>query len=249
MKNIVAVLAVVAVAGAVQARPLILSQIDTTLGNTIGTYNYTGGGSGFGGTVGNGTFSMDSDSTNLYIRMTFGGGLNDLVTIMLDSRAGGFVDAQMDDQADGGRRAVSQLANNTNDAFDPAFLPDFGLVLGGFGSVLFELNAGNTPGHLNFVSFDASTSQPVRDFVIPLATLGAGAGSNIDFFVAYTSDSGFLSNESIPAYAPLNGGGNPGFDGPSPGFGNYDRFVVVPTPGAIALSGIAGLVAIRRRRA
>jgi hypothetical protein len=248
---------VACVAGMAQARPLITTQVDTSAGNTIGTYNYTGAGSGFGGTVGNGVISLDTDNTNLYVRMSMGtGGLDNLITIMLDSRAGGFRDADMDDQADGGRRAVSQLANAVDDAFDPNFLPDFGLVLGNFGSVLFELNAGNTPGHLNFLSFDGSTSVPVRDFTIPLATLGVGAGGNIDFFVAYTSDSGYMSNESIPAYDPLQSGGNPGFgDGQfggtfgSAGVGNYNRLTTVPTPGSLALVGLASLIVGRRRRA
>lgn len=251
--SFVSVLAITATAAS--ARPLVTTHIDTSPGNTIGTYNYTGAGTGFGGTVGNGVFSMDSDATNLYIRMTMGAGLNDLVAIMLDTRAGGFVDADMNDQADGGRRAVSQLANEADDAFDPNFRPDFGLVLGNFGSVLFELTAGNTPGHLNFLSFDGSTSFPVRDFVIPLATLGVGPGGYVDFFVAYTSDSGYMSNESIPAYDPLQMNGNPGFgDGQfggtngSPGVGNFNRFVVVPTPGALLLAGIAGMVGIRRGR-
>jgi hypothetical protein len=247
---------VACVAGSAFARPLVTTHADTTPGNTIGTYNYTGAGTGFGGTVGNGVFSLDSDGTNLYVRMTMGAALNDLVTIMFDSRAGGFVDADMDDQADGGRRAVSQLANAADDAFDPSFLADFGVVMGGFGTVMFECNAGNTPNHLAFVSFDGSLSFPVRDFIIPLAVLGAGPGSSIDFFVAYTSDSGYMSNESIPAYDPLQSNGNPGFgDGQfggtigSPGVGNFHRFVVVPTPGAIALAGVAGLVGLRRRRA
>ena len=40
---------------------------------------YAGGGSGFGGTVGAGSISFDSDNTNLYIRFTAGNALNDLV--------------------------------------------------------------------------------------------------------------------------------------------------------------------------
>lgn len=250
--------ALVALAGSpALARPLVTTHIDTTPGNTIGAFNYTGAGTGFGGTVGNGSISLDSDATNLYIRFTAGAAVNDLVAIFLDTRAGGFTDADMDDQGDGGRRALSQLANAADDAFDPGFLPDFGLIVANFGDVLFELNAGNTAGHLNFLDFQGAN--PVLNdpsgYAIPLALLGVAPGGSIDFLVAYTSDSGFLSNESIPAYDPLQNNGNPGFgDGQfggsvgSPGIGNFNRFTTVPTPGAIALFGFGAMAVARRRR-
>ncbi|MBK9121068.1 MAG: hypothetical protein IPM18_15915 [Phycisphaerales bacterium] len=209
------------------------------------SYSYGGGGSGFGGTVGNGTLFMKSDANFLYIAFQPGAAVNDLVTIMLDTRAGGYTDADMNDTADGGRRAVSNLSANANDPFDPAFLPDFGLVFASWGSVLFELTAGTDPGHLNFLDFNGSGALP-REYAIPLATLGVAPGGAVDFFVAYIADSGFGSNESIPAYSPLNSGDNPGFGDTSAGYGNYNRFVVVPEPtAALALLVVAGL--IRRR--
>jgi MYXO-CTERM domain-containing protein len=258
MKRLLSVSALVAFAASPAfARPLVDTHVDTTAGNTIGTYNYTGAGAGFGGTVGNGLFSLDSDATNLYVRFTPGASLNDLVGIWFDTRSGGYTDADMDDQADGARRVLSQLANAVDDAFDPGFLADFGLVSAGFGSVFFELTAGNTPGHLNFLDFQGSNPvvNDVNGYAIPLATLGVAPGGAVNFFVAYASDGGYLSNESIPAYDPLQSNGNPGFgDGQfggtigSPGVGNYNRFVTVPTPGSLALLGLGGLVAGRRRR-
>lgn len=258
MKRLLSIFALVACAASpALARPLIVTHVDNSLGNTIGTFNYTGAGSGFGGTVGAGVISFDSDATNLYIRLTPGAALNDLAAIFLDTRAGGFTDADMDDQADGGRRALSQLANAADDAFDPNFLPDFGIVSGGFGTVMFELNAGNTPNHLNFLDFQGSNPvvNDVNGYAIPLALLGMAPGDHVDFFVAYTSDSGYMSNESIPAFDPLQAGGNPGFgDGQfggtngSAGVGNYNRFVTIPTPGTLALIGLGGLVSARRRR-
>jgi hypothetical protein len=255
MKNIVALAALVAIAGSASARPLVDNLTDSTPGNTIGTYNYAGAGSGFGGTLGAGGISLDSDASNLYLRFTAGGSLNDLVAIFIDSRVGGFTDADMNDQADGGRRALSQLANATDDAFDADFRPDFGVIIGNFGTVFFELTAGNSDGHLNFLAFDAGTALP-RDFSVSLSTLGLGAGSTMKFAAAYVSDSGYLSNESIPAYSALQSNGNPGFgDGQfggtvgSPGLGNYNQFTVVPTPGVITLAGLAGLAGLRRRRA
>lgn len=251
------ILAVVAMVAAPAVASLVDTRIDTTPGGATvdgvisadeygagNSYSYTGAGTGFGGTVGNGTLYMESDGTNLYIGFEAGADVNDLVTIMLDTRDGGYTDAQMDDTGDGARRAISNLSANVDDPFDPSILVDFGLVLANWGSVLFETTTG---APLNYLAFDGNGSFP-REYAIPLATLGVAPGGDIDFFVAYIADSGWGSNESIPAYEPLNNAGNPGFDGPSAGYGNFDRFTVVPEPSALLLL-LAGVPMLRRRSA
>jgi hypothetical protein len=256
MKTVLGLIVAAGLAGSANAQ-LVDSRTDTTntgatrdqvlsageYGN--GAYSYGGGGLGFGGTVGNGRIYMDADFQNLYIGFQMGNSLNDLVTIMLDTRAGGFTDAQMNDNGDGGRRASTQQSINADDAYAPGFLPDFSIIIGNFGTVFFELQG--DPNPINFINFDGATSQPFREYSIPLATLGLTNLSNVDFFVAYIADSGFGSNESIPA-GPINAGGNPGFDGTSPGYTTFDRFVI-PAPGSLALLGLGGVVAARRRRA
>lgn len=215
------------------------------------TQNYgNGGGNGFGGTLGGATITMGSSSGNLDINFLPGGGLNDLLVIRLDTRNGGVGDAQMDDQADGGRRASSSPIRDgflnepagmtTYAAGSGGAVSDFALVIGNFGVVLFELFPTTTPGSLGFVSFNAGTSVS-----IPLATLGSPG--TVDWFAYYTSDSTFLSNESMPASAALNGAGNPGFGPGTFSVDNFNRFVV-PAPGAAALLGLGGLAAFRRRR-
>ncbi|MBS0196705.1 MAG: hypothetical protein JSR77_08100 [Planctomycetes bacterium] len=252
-------------AGAANAA-LVDTRVDTTPAGAVvdgvlgageygsGAYSYRGAGGGFGGTLGSGTMYFDSDATNLYIGLQVGGNLNDNVTILLDTRAGGFVDATMSDQADGGRRNSTELALNADDAFPAGFLADYSIVIGSFGIVSFEL----TSGSLNFISYDGAftgNGTNFREFAIPLASIGSGANRNIDFFAAYVSDSGYASNESVPASPALQANGNPGFgDGQfggtigTPGYENFDRFTTVPTPGALALLGLGGLVAGRRRR-
>lgn len=231
--------------------PLLSNYVDD---GAIGVNEYSavynnGGGSGFGGTLGGGTFYFDADATNLYIAFDPGGDLNDIVALQLStSTSGGFTDADMNDQADGGRRAVSNLAGNADDAFP--VLPEFGVAIAPFGTVVFQLNAGSTPGHLGFISFEGDQSgnsaNLVREFEIPLSVLGNP--ETIEFFAGYVADGGFGSNESLPASTALNSGGNVGDGTSSPGYGTHNEFVLVPEPSTIGLLSVASLAFLRRRR-
>lgn len=212
-----------------------------------------GGGGGFGGTLGNGVIGFDATGGNLTVSFTPAGGLNDIVAIWLDTRSGGFNLNQLSDTADGGRRALTDPvgARNVN---TPSGMTngdaDYGIAIGSFGSVLFEL----TGGSLNFLVFN-----PAPNITFPLALISNP--SVIDWFSGYTSESGYASNESLPrTTAGFNQiSGNPGFgDGqfgavnpaPSDGELSYDNFnrYSVPAPGAATLLGLGGLVALRRRR-
>ena len=208
-----------------------------------------GGGSGFGGTLGNGSISMDVVGTNLVVGFTPGNSLNDIVGLFLDTKSGGFVDADMNDTADGSRRVLSNLAANANDVFPAGVLPDYGVTFGNFGTVLFELQAGT---NLNFLQFTGT----VGSITIPLATIGNP--TKIDFFAAYVSDSGYSSNESLPYSASLQASGNPGFgDGQFGGLntgGTYDNFnrfftTAVPEASTFAVWGLMMMtVGLVRRR-
>lgn len=229
----------------------VLSADEYGTGNS---YSYTGGGSGFGGTLGGGTLYFQSDATNLYIGFQPGANLNDYVALYLDTRTGGFVDADMNDTGDPGRNVISNLGSFGDETFP--ILPDFGIVIGDFGIVTFELNAGNTPNHLNFVDFSntfTGANTNFREYSIALSSLGGvTGGSNIDFFAAYSSNTNFLSNESIPGSAGLNGGANPG-NSATGTYENFDRFtVVVPEPSTFALLAGPALLGVwffaRRRR-
>ncbi|MEA2709545.1 MAG: hypothetical protein QOF78_2146 [Phycisphaerales bacterium] len=207
---------------------------------------YTGGGTGFGGTVGLGTLYLDSDGVNLYLGFQPGSNVNDNFIIHLDSRTGGYTDAQMNDTADPGRNLLTNLTRDVDDPF--AILPDFGIVMGGFGQVSFEL----TTGSLNFLGFenDQAGNSPAlaREFEISLATLGNP--TSIDFFVSYGADNNYMSNESMPVEA-FNAGANPGFDNNgtfSPVVRtNYNQFNV-PEPTSMAIAAVGALILSSRSR-
>lgn len=204
-----------------------------------------GGGSGFGGALGGGSFSFDASGTDLNIAFTAGGGMGgNIVFMLLDTKTGGQSDATMNDNADGGRRAITQQTANADDAYPSGMahgLPDYGIgFFDGGGVALFELVAGSS---MNFIP----TTNGPSSISIPLSTLGIGSSPwNVDWFAGFVSDSTFNSNESMPASQALNSGGNPGFDGPSAGYENYNRFVV-PEPTTLALLAGVGVMALRRK--
>lgn len=264
MKKIVSSLVILCLAGPAFAALVDAHQDTTPGGATVdgvlspgeygnGAYSYAGGGTGFGGTLGNGTLYMDSDGTNLYVGFQPGNFLNDNVVIMLDTRAGGYRDADMDDRADGGRMASSNQALYADDAYP--VLPDFSIVIGSFGIVAFELTAGNTNGHLIYIPNSYSgqftgNAPTFREYALPLAAIGARvptpSSTCIGFFVGYIADSGWGSNESIPASAALNNGPNIGHDSVSPGYENHDQFCTFPEPASLLALGVLGGL-LRRR--
>ncbi len=207
-----------------------------------------GGGTGFGGTLGNGAITMDVVGSNLNITFVPGNSLNDIVALFLDTQSGGVSDADMNDTQDGGRRALSNLTANDNDLYPvnnvPRMLPDYGVTFGNFGTVLFQLVPGN---NLQFMDFTSN----VGSITIPLVNIGNPAG--IDFFAGYVGDSGYNSNESLPFSPSLNSAGNPGFgDGSQTHeYVNFNRFITTAAPEAstICIWGlilVSGTVARRR---
>lgn len=217
-----------------------------------------GGGNGFGGTVGGGSIYMDSDSTNIYFGFDPGADLNDYAVLYLDTRAGGVLDANMNDHADGSRWAASSMSRDSNDVFP--IVPDFALVFSQFGTVVFELttHAGNestsTDGHLQFHVFqnDQSGTGPSVVREISLSRTLLGNPQVVDFFVGYSSGDGFSSNESLPGSALNSLVNNPGYGSVNGTvtYDNFNRFTVsaVPEispaaaiPVAITISGALGI--------
>ena len=207
-----------------------------------------GSGTGFGGTVGNGSLYFDSSATDLKIGFLPGASLNDNLVLYIDSRAGGVLDSAMSDQQDGSRYSVTDPIRDGNLDFGSDFLPDFAIVIGGFGFVSFELTPGNDITFKEFFGNPSSTSgTSYREVSFSKAMLGDLGDFN--FVALYTSSNGFISNESMPGGIV---GDNPGFGtaGTSLTIPGFDRFQVqaVPEPGTWAALGLGAAVFLRRRR-
>ncbi len=173
---------------------------------------FVGAGGGFGGTLGAGAIYMKQDIEFLYIGVKLGAALNDDVCLWLDTRAGGFTDAEMDDGGDGGRRISTNLTRDSDDLFDAAFRPDFTVVVGSFGIVVFELTAGTPITFLQYEGVFLGTDPAlVREIAIPKASIAMG--TTLKFLAGYFSESNFTSDEAIPPQS-FTGLGNPGFGGP-----------------------------------
>ncbi len=165
------------------------------------------GGSGFGGTIGNGSITLNSDGTNLSGTLTRGGDFNDILVIYLDTRAGGVTStAGLTDNADGGRAATSGLtvapgSDRSVVTFPAGFTADYALTIGNGFSVLFDLS---TPGSFGatggtFVSTGANTNT----FSVPLANL-VEQNAPVTLVGTYLAQSAFRSNETLGTAASSN---------------------------------------------
>ncbi len=248
----------------IDANPLTGATVNGTIAASEynnNTYSYTGGGTGFGGALGNGTLYFESDTSNLYIGANIAAdiGNNNIIAIFLDTKSGGFSnDSTLTDTSDGGRGVASKLTRDVQDNFP--INADYVLEFGKTFSVVFELNTGtlNTVTHSSAGS-GGNGSAGGREASIALSFLGINPGQNVDFFAVLISESRFSSNEGIPNPGIAN---NPGFDNSANGGGavtwsNFNRFTTaaIPEPSAalaipvaLVITGL-GASCIRRWKA
>lgn len=203
-------------------------------------YAFTGAGTGFAGQLGNATLRMKSDTANLYLGFSNLGVHNndDRIVVYFNTRPGGLQPngADMNDGVafntdDAGRRNVSILSESGTETVNfNGGSPDYALLFrnnSSFGFVaLFELKPAGQ-AHV-FIPVDhVGLGSSVLEIKIPLTDLGITSGDAVEFAALQISNTGFLSDEGIPA---VGFSGNPGFNNSGNiAFTNYHRFVTAQT--------------------
>lgn len=246
------VLALALAAGTASAQLATIDGSGTVNGN---------GNSGFGGVIGTGSLNVTTaaDGTVTMSLARGNGGFFDLAVIYIDSLAGGITNtSQINDTQDGGRAGISGngFGGQTSDlGFASGFGADYGITMESAFSGIFDLNSGN-PANLGFVagvSTDAGRNAQSASFNIAfnLSQIGLAAGDSFRLVVTYlNSGNAFRSGEFIGSAAagPFAAGSNIGQNPFNLGSNDFILVNSVPAPGTLALLGLGGLAAARRRR-
>jgi hypothetical protein len=179
--------------------------------------------SGFGGVIGTGSIQIGDNGTDIQVRIVKGeGNFNDAFVMYIANGSTGrnVIDAEVNDQQDNLRRAISSAGDNASvlrfpGGFQATHALAVNLTFGGLWSIPATGSIGNDG--LTFVSAVNRTLQANTDATVSLsfskANLGLGAEDAISFAFVTTylnAGNGFLSNESV----------NIGFGTSNPGAGN-----------------------------
>jgi hypothetical protein len=226
---------------------------------------YSGNGnSGFDGAVGTGNLSISDTPTSMKVTFNRGSGaFNDDLVIYLDTPhlSGGFSsNATFNDNADGGRTAISG-ANNGNPSrslvtFAPSFSANYAISIQDSFIGVFGLSATGSHNFLFGASQSGNNSDASYSITMSAAQMGqigltAGSGGAFSFEGTYISATAFRSDETIGASSVV---GNPGFSG-SLTFSKADSFALtaVPEPSTLIGAAIGALMALgyacKQRRA
>jgi hypothetical protein len=221
-----------------------------TVNGTIGsseygpgnTYARSGGGTGFGGSLGNGTVYFASDTSGLNIAFQPGAALggNDTVVLFLNTRRGGVAvpRALSSGITTSDRRSIARILNSAS--LPAGFDADFAVAFNNADIYFYEI----VPPGLTDLSGSTTrfnnSGAGIREIRIPYSVIGTfAAGGNIDYFAGLTNgnDPTFMANESIPAMSGLNGASSPGTSGGA--FSAFNRFTTFSCTN-VSISGTAG---------
>jgi len=220
---------------------------------------YSGNGnSGFGGPIGLGSLTLTDNGTTVSGTVNKGpNGFNDVLVLYIDSTVGGFADTSgFADGADGLRRAISGFDGGANRSVMTfgGMSPDYAIALGpasdNFGGLWQLANGGNNS--LNFVTSvnlnpTGNANSPTYTFSFNVSQIGLTPNSGATFLMlgTYTANSGYRSDEAVAGNDVGSQGWNPFLQTA------LASYTIVPEPATLTLlglSGLATLVAVRRRK-
>ncbi len=175
---------------------------------------YTGNtGTGFGGTMGAGSITLNDDGTSVTVTFNTGAAFNDVGVLYIDSKTGGITSTSgLNDTGDNARRAISGTdgSNRSTVNFATGFTPDYALAMesGYFG--LFEIASSGSHTFVSGAPPSVSGSEYTSSF--PLSDIGVATGNAFDFVGTYLNGgNAFRSNEAVaPSDAP-GGSSNIGY--------------------------------------
>ena len=221
------------------------------------TFNGNGA-TGFGGSAGTGSLTINDSLANISFTLNRGSGLHENVLVVyLDTQPGGFTDTSLfNDSADGGRTAISGAAGatRTTATFAPGFGADYALSIeNGFIGV-FDLNGGEP--HTYLFGQGQSGDNAAASYTLTLDAgqmnqigIVPGSGESFGFVGTLISGTAYRSNETIGQSTTVgaDGAGNPGFSNPLT-FTESLSFTTVPEPGTMALGAMGALAVFLFRR-
>lgn len=177
------------------------------------------GNSGFGGFIGNSTLTITDDGTNINFEISSSGNFNDVLVLYLDTGVNGrnVIDTDVEDNADGGRRAISNGDDQGNGSvvtFPANFEASYAITVESGFSGLFQIPPSGMVGD-NGLAFISSNNvndngSGVVTFSTTYASLGLQSNGSFDFVGVYLNGgNAFTSDEG---YGLTATGGNIGGD-------------------------------------
>lgn len=222
---------------------------------------YSGNGSSaWNGAIGLGSLTLTDNGTTLSGSLTTGGGLGGNVFVLyLQTAGGGFsTTAGFNDNGDQLRSALSQFSGVGQQSildFSSGFAPNYAIALQpdsgiNFGGIWQLANGGaNSQNYVTSINLTPTGSDAAGtyNFSFNLSSIGVTAGQSFELFGLQVSQSGYSSPEALGGTLTGSSGWNNTQTETS--FSTYTT-TAVPEPSSImlGLSGLAALVAVRRRK-
>ena len=235
----------------------VIATLAVSLSASATTY-YGNGSSAWGGAIGNATLTLTDNGTTIFGSLTTGGSLDNALVLYLQTGPGGFSSTSgFNDNNDQLRSAISQFGGSGEQSilnFSSGFAPNYAIALQpdngiNFGGVWQLANGGaNSLPYVDSLNLNptGTDAQGTYTFSFTLADVGLTAGQSFELFGLQVSDTGYSSPEALGG--TLTGSSGWGGTQTETSFSTYTTTPVPePSTWAMSLSGLAALLAFRRR--